>query len=59
MLEYDRGENPLREGVLKEPILARNGQVQIPTGNGLGVEINEDAVRMWALPSHTLDITSP
>jgi D-galactarolactone cycloisomerase len=59
LLEYDRGENPFREGVLKEPILARNGQVQIPTGNGLGVDINEDAVRMWALPTHTLDITSP
>jgi D-galactarolactone cycloisomerase len=58
LLEYDRGENPFREGVLKEPILARHGQVQIPTGNGLGVEINEDAVRMWALPTHTLDITS-
>ena len=59
LLEYDRGENPFREGVLKEPILAQSGQVTIPTGNGLGVEINEDAVRMWALPTHTLDITSP
>ena len=59
LLEYDRGENPFREGVLKEPIVARNGRVRIPTGNGLGVEINEDAVRMWALPTHTLDITSP
>ncbi|ASN20103.1 mandelate racemase/muconate lactonizing enzyme family protein [Arthrobacter sp. YN] len=59
MLEYDRGENPFREGVLKEPILAQNGRVQVPTGSGLGVEINEDAVRMWALPTHTLDITSP
>jgi D-galactarolactone cycloisomerase len=59
LLEYDRGENPFREGVLEEPILARSGQVTIPTGNGLGVDINEDAVRMWALPTHTLDITSP
>ena len=56
MLEYDRGENPFREGVLKEPILARNGNVRIPTGAGLGVEIDEDAVRMWALPTYVLDI---
>lgn len=58
MLEYDRGENPFREGVLNEPILARQGKVKVPEGNGIGVDVNEDAVRRWALSTHMLDVKS-
>jgi D-galactarolactone cycloisomerase len=46
--ELDRGPNPLRDGVLRHPILAEAGTVTIPDGDGLGVEIDEDFVRAHA-----------
>jgi D-galactarolactone cycloisomerase len=57
MLEYDRGENPFREGVLHQPILAHAGKVKVPPGNGLGVDVDEAAVRRWALENHVLDVS--
>jgi len=43
--EFDRGLNPLREGVLAEPILPANGTVAIPSGPGLGVEVDAEWAR--------------
>jgi D-galactarolactone cycloisomerase len=54
-LEFDRGHNPLREGVLVEPIRAIDGRVAIPTGPGLGVEIDEDYLRATTLHDHRVD----
>jgi D-galactarolactone cycloisomerase len=41
IFEFDRGDNPQREGVLAEPIRQLNGVVSIPTAPGLGVEVDE------------------
>jgi D-galactarolactone cycloisomerase len=54
-LEFDRGHNPLREGVLIEPIRTVDGQVVIPDGPGLGVEVNEEFVRETALHHCAVD----
>lgn len=43
-LEFDRAPNRLRDELLTEPIAADNGVVTIPTGPGLGVEVDENAV---------------
>jgi D-galactarolactone cycloisomerase len=55
-LEFDRGENPLREGVLQQPIRAETGTVQVPQGPGLGVEIDEARLDEWVVPGHSLDV---
>ncbi len=52
--ELDRGPNPLRDGVLRQPIVATSGVVAIPDGAGLGVEIDEDFVRAHG-DDHTSD----
>ncbi|MCR3721998.1 MULTISPECIES: mandelate racemase/muconate lactonizing enzyme family protein [Prauserella salsuginis group] len=50
--EFDRGHNPLREGVLVDPVAARGGVVAIPDGPGLGVTIDEEWVRGHAMKEH-------
>ncbi len=42
-LESNRHYNPFRGGLLKEPIVVRNGYAEVPRGPGLGVEIIDDA----------------
>lgn len=44
MLEFDRTEHPVRQAVLTEPIEHRGGRVAIPTGPGLGIEIDRNAL---------------
>jgi len=47
MLEYDVYENPFRDEIVTKPVEIKNGHVEIPTGPGLGIEINEEAVRKY------------
>ena len=50
-IEYDLTESPLREGILTHPITVRDGELQLPTGDGLGVELDLDGVeRHTVLP---------
>lgn len=45
LLEFDRGTNPLRDGLLAEPItLDAEGFVPIPSQPGLGVRLDRDAL---------------
>jgi len=48
ILEHDVGENPIRTDLLVDPIALRDGWVAIPTGPGLGIEVDEAAVRRLA-----------
>ena len=48
-LEYDLGENPLREDLLTEPLRPVNGEIAVPGGPGLGIEIDWDRVRHYAV----------
>jgi D-galactarolactone cycloisomerase len=41
-LEYDRGENGLRSRLLREGLEMRGGDVVVPDGPGIGVEVDED-----------------
>ncbi|NQU45340.1 hypothetical protein HQ520_18825 [bacterium] len=40
----------LGEGYLKTPFEIKQGYIDIPTGPGLGIEINEDVIRERAYP---------
>jgi D-galactarolactone cycloisomerase len=49
MLELDQTEHPIRQALLREPILHHRGQVAIPDSPGLGIEIDRDALRSFAI----------
>jgi D-galactarolactone cycloisomerase len=40
LLEFEQCENPFRDHLSTEPIVQHRGKVQIPTGPGLGIEID-------------------
>jgi D-galactarolactone cycloisomerase len=46
-IEYDIGENPLRDGILKNPPKLENGGLAVPAGPGLGVEIDPGALEQF------------
>jgi D-galactarolactone cycloisomerase len=48
MLELDVYENPFRDKLVTRPFELRDGVVDIPTGPGLGVEVDEDVVQHYA-----------
>lgn len=49
LMEFDRTENSLREELTTANLEVKNGEMQIPTGPGLGFEVNEDAIQKYAL----------
>lgn len=49
LLEYDQGENPWRNGLAVNPVELRDGFVTVPTKPGLGIEVNEEVVREYAV----------
>lgn len=46
-LEYNVTANPLRTDLLVEPLRPVNGVIEVPTGPGLGIELNEDTVARY------------
>jgi D-galactarolactone cycloisomerase len=52
-LEYDISPNPLRDELLTEPLaVGADGCVAVPESPGLGVGINEDLLRRFAVATH-------
>lgn len=49
LLEYDRSDNPLRDQLLATPIVYEHGAVRVPTGPGLGVELDMAAVERYRI----------
>ena len=49
MLELDQSENPWRNGLARQPIQVRGGYVNVPTKPGLGIEVDEDVVKKYAV----------
>ena len=46
-LEYDQGQNALRNDLLVTPIPCVDGHLTVPTGPGLGIEIDWDVVEKY------------
>lgn len=44
-IECETIDNPLREGVLENPIRPKDGYLEVPSGPGLGVRVNLEAVQ--------------
>jgi D-galactarolactone cycloisomerase len=47
MLEYDTTPNPLRDELLADPLLLREGAIAVPGGPGLGITIDEEIFRRY------------
>lgn len=45
MIEYDVRHNPLRDPLLIDPPVPREGRLELPTGPGLGIDLDLEAVR--------------
>jgi D-galactarolactone cycloisomerase len=45
IVEYDVGENPLRDRMLKRPLLPQHGLLTVPTRPGLGIEVDSAAIK--------------
>jgi D-galactarolactone cycloisomerase len=45
ILEFDVGENPIRSALLSEPVRVVGGWIAIPSRPGIGVDVDESAVR--------------
>ena len=48
VMEFDRTPSEIREGLMETPFDQVDGYLAVPEGPGLGVEIDEDAVRRLA-----------
>ena len=48
VMEFDRTPSEIREGLTEDPFDQVDGYLSVPDGPGLGVEIDEDAVRRLA-----------
>ena len=48
VMEFDRTPSGIREGITAEPFDQQDSFITVPTAPGLGVEIDEDAVRRLA-----------
>lgn len=47
-VEYDATENPLRDKILKKPFTINNGYIEVPSGPGLGIELDEEAIKRYS-----------
>lgn len=47
MFEFEQCENPFRDLLAKDPIVQNRGKVQIPTGAGLGIEIDRAVIERY------------
>jgi D-galactarolactone cycloisomerase len=49
MIEFDRTPNPIRDDLLQIEFRLESGYLKVPTGPGLGVDINESVLRRLAV----------
>jgi D-galactarolactone cycloisomerase len=50
MVEYDVGENALRDELLAEPLRPKQGVLALPQAPGLGITLDESALKRFASP---------
>ncbi len=49
LLEFDRSPNKIREELITKPFAAVDGYLEVPTGHGLGIEVDEDKLNYFAI----------
>lgn len=50
LIEYDVAENPLRDELVKSPIVPKRGALEIPQGPGPGIELRPDILDRDRVP---------
>jgi L-alanine-DL-glutamate epimerase-like enolase superfamily enzyme len=48
MLEFNTSSDPVSRNLLAEPLVVSNGRVALPTGPGLGIEVDMEAINRLA-----------
>jgi D-galactarolactone cycloisomerase len=51
MLEFDVGDNPLRDRLITRAFVPADGTVAVPTGPGLGIELDPAVVEQYRAKS--------
>lgn len=51
MMEFDTYENPFRDEIVAKKFELKNGYFDVPTGPGLGIEINEEVIKKYLAKS--------
>lgn len=49
LLEFDQTEHPIRQAMLQQPIVHHHGRVAIPSGPGLGIDVDRSALAAFAV----------
>ena len=57
LIEYDQTENGLREHLTYPKVKMTDGMIKVPTGPGLGLEVNEDVLMEYATSEKKLNGT--
>jgi D-galactarolactone cycloisomerase len=47
VMEFDTTDNPLRSEVITVPFSLEDGRVGLPSGHGLGIEVNREAIKKY------------
>lgn len=49
LLEFDLSENPWRTEIVKQPFQVVDGEIAVPTKPGLGIDVDEEVIRKYAV----------
>jgi D-galactarolactone cycloisomerase len=49
LIEYDQTENALREKLTFPSLVMKDGMIEVPTGPGLGIDVNEDILKKYSI----------
>ncbi|MDR7233632.1 mandelate racemase/muconate lactonizing enzyme family protein [Agrococcus sp. BE272] len=55
-LELDVRPNPLRDDILIDPLVVVDGAIPVPSGAGLGVSLDQDAIRHYSVERRECDL---
>lgn len=57
LMEYDQTENGLREKLTFPSIVMKDGYIEVPNRPGLGIDVNEDILKEYAITKNRVSIT--
>ncbi|PCI33655.1 MAG: galactonate dehydratase [Flavobacteriaceae bacterium] len=57
LIEYDQTENALREQLTFPAIEMKDGMIEVPNRPGLGIDVNEEVLRKFAIPKDKIKST--
>ena len=49
MLEFDHAQHPFRMDIIRDGICMESGKIQIPDGPGLGVQVDRELIKAYAV----------